>query len=335
MPFANGTWTVEGSGADIWGSADEFRYVYRRARDFTFTARVTNIENLAQWVKAGIMVREDLTPGSRHLSSFATPGAERGVAFQRRILPNGSSTHISGPAVAPPVWLRVGRVGAVVSAYVRTSPMQTWTLVSRGTMPGAGFVYVGLAVTSHVDGELATTAFDNVSLEPHPITDTLDIGNVGVSGASRFDGVVLELDGSGADIWGTSDAFRFAYSRFYSPGSISQITARVRSVENTDPWAKAGVMFRDEVDADSRHVMVIVSPGRGVAMQYRAVAGGPERSSERTFRHGTGVGAPLPQRTHVHRLRVGGWRDMAGTWQRDHRHVCRGGRTCDDQSRQL
>ena len=26
---------------------------------------------------------------------------------------------------------------------------------------------------------------------------------------------------------------------------------------------------------DARHVMVVVTPGRGVAMQYRAVAGGP------------------------------------------------------------
>ena len=29
------------------------------------------------------------------------------------------------------------------------------------------------------------------------------------------------------------------------------------------------------MEPDARHVMVIVSPGRGIAMQYRAVTGGP------------------------------------------------------------
>jgi len=33
-------------------------------------------------------------------------------------------------------------------------------------------------------------------------------------------------------------------------------------------------MFRESFEPDARHVMVIVSPGRGVAMQYRSVRGG-------------------------------------------------------------
>ena len=72
------------SGAD----ADELRYIYVPAgivgaKDFTFTARVAGIEHLHRWVKAGIMVREDLSPGARHVSLFATPSTTRGLAFQR------------------------------------------------------------------------------------------------------------------------------------------------------------------------------------------------------------------------------------------------------------
>ena len=127
--FANGTWTIEGSGADIWANADELRYAYLAAgfvgaKDFTFTARVVGIENLHRWVKAGIMVREDLSPGARHVSLFATPSTERGLAFQRRLTPGGTSIHTAGPAIAPPMWLRVGRAGDVVSAYYRLSPTE-------------------------------------------------------------------------------------------------------------------------------------------------------------------------------------------------------------------
>jgi hypothetical protein len=33
-------------------------------------------------------------------------------------------------------------------------------------------------------------------------------------------------------------------------------------------------MFRETLEPNSRHVMLIASPGRGVAMQYRAATGG-------------------------------------------------------------
>lgn len=283
--FADGTWTVEGSGADIWDTADELRYVYLPAGpQFSFTARVAGIENLHRWVKAGIMVREDLSPGARHVSLFATPRTDRGLAFQRRLEPDGTSEHTSGPAIAPPMWLKVGRSGDTVSAYYRLAPSQPWILVGRQTVTALhGTVYVGLAVSSHVDGALATATFDNVAFErANPLTKTEDIGNVGVPGSTTYDGVVYELQGSGADIWGTADAFHFTYSDgFYSPGSIAAIAVRVRSVQNTHPWAKAGVMYRELSGSnpsalpDARHVMVVVSPGRGVAMQYRGASGGP------------------------------------------------------------
>ena len=110
--FANGTWTLEGSGADIWDVADEFRFAYRTVGgNFTITARVASIENVNRWVKAGLMLREGLGESARHVSLFATPGTTKGLAFQRRLHFGGFSEHTSGPTVAPPVWLRVGRVG--------------------------------------------------------------------------------------------------------------------------------------------------------------------------------------------------------------------------------
>ena len=44
------------------------------------------------------------------------------------------------------------------------------------------------------------------------------------------------------------------------------ITARALSLENTNAWAKAVVMFRESLAAGSTHVMAIVSPVRGMAV---------------------------------------------------------------------
>jgi hypothetical protein len=277
--FANGTWTIEGSGADIWDTADELRYVSRQVTgNFTITTRVASIENLNRWVKAGLMLREDLSAGSRHVSLLATPRTERGLAFQGRLQANGYSVHTAGPAVAPPGWLRIGRVGDTISAYYRAAPSAPWTFVGRQTLTGLPqTIYAGLAVSSHVDGTLASAVFDNVAVDPHLINSSQDVGNVGVAGSMAFDGVLYQLRGSGTDIWGTADAFRFAHQLDWQVASTLEITARVRSITNTHPWAKAGVMFRESSVHVPQvgHVMVVVTPGHGVAMQYRPGYGEP------------------------------------------------------------
>jgi len=74
------------------------------------------------------------------------------------------------------------------------------------------------------------------------------------------------MTASGTDITGEADEFHFAYKRLTGPGSI---TVKVLSVDNTDPWAKAGVMIRETLDPNSRHAFACVTPGSGVASEGR------------------------------------------------------------------
>jgi len=78
------------------------------------------------------------------------------------------------------------------------------------------------------------------------------------------------MTAEGADIWGASDQFHFAWQQLSGGGSI---IAKVESVRDTDPWAKAGVMIRDTLDPDAVHAMVAVTPGNGVWFGRRTVAG--------------------------------------------------------------
>jgi len=93
------------------------------------------------------------------------------------------------------------------------------------------------------------------------------------------------MTAEGADIWGNSDEFHFAWKELSGAGSI---VAKVESVSDTDPWAKAGVMIRDTLEAGSRHAMVVVTPGNGVAFQYRNNADG----TSSTAAEESGITAP-------------------------------------------
>jgi hypothetical protein len=78
------------------------------------------------------------------------------------------------------------------------------------------------------------------------------------------------MSAEGADIEGTSDQFHFAWQQLSSAGSI---VAKVLSVQNTDPWAKAGVMIRDSLDPNSIHAMVAVTAGNGIWFGRRTATG--------------------------------------------------------------
>src|SRR5262249_46813946 len=60
--------------------------------------------------------------------------------------------------------------------------------------------------------------------------------------------------------------FQFVYRSLTNDG---QIIARVNSVQNTDGWAKAGVMMRDSLDPASANCYTLISAVNGSGFQWR------------------------------------------------------------------
>jgi hypothetical protein len=78
-----GVWTLAGSGADIWGTADQFNFQpWLVWGDCTIICRVTSITSGNVWEKIGIMVRDGYNSGSDYAMFCATNG--QGVDFQYR-----------------------------------------------------------------------------------------------------------------------------------------------------------------------------------------------------------------------------------------------------------
>lgn len=160
---ANGTFTVKGGGADVWGTADAFNYVWQPiSGDADVITRVGSVEYVQAWVKAGVMIRERLSADSPHAFMLASAG--KGLAFQRRTVAAGVSSSTAGPFVSAPVWLKLERRGNTISAF-QSGDGANWTLVASDTFAMPPTVYAGLAVSSHDATRLATATFDNVRVQ--------------------------------------------------------------------------------------------------------------------------------------------------------------------------
>lgn len=96
-----------------------------------------------------------------------------------------------------------------------------------------------------------------------------DIGPVGVAGDASFLNGQYNVIASGTDIWDNVDGFQYAYTPMMGDG---QIVARVTSMQFTDPWAKAGVMFRESLEPGSKHAMMVVTAGGFSSYQWRPIS---------------------------------------------------------------
>ena len=162
--LASGVFTILGGGDDIWNTADKFRSTYQSGSgDCTVVARVNAVGNTDAWAKAGVMIRETLTPGSKHAFMCLTPG--NGAAFQSRSATGGSSLNVNTIGIVAPYWVKVTRAGNVFTGYTSANGT-TWTQIGQQTIPMTVNVYIGLAVTSHNDGVLCTATFQNVTATP-------------------------------------------------------------------------------------------------------------------------------------------------------------------------
>src|SRR5689334_316727 len=85
---------------------------------------------------------------------------------------------------------------------------------------------------------------------------TADVGDVGAAGSASGSGGSFTIAGSGADVWGTADAFRYVYKTLTGDGTI---VTEVTSEQFVANWVKAGVMMRETLDPSSRQAFMLVA----------------------------------------------------------------------------
>ncbi len=246
--------------------------------DVEIVTRVTGVQNTSPYAKAGVMLRQALTAGSAHVVLDVRP--DGWVEFMTRSASGGSTTYLAGLSQPAPTWLKLSRSGNTVTGSV-SSNGTTWTTVGSTTTSIPTSANIGLVVTSHDVNTLNTSTFANVTVGtpsnpppqppglPTPWT-TQDVGTTGLTGSASHSNGVFTVAGAGGDIWGPTDAFRYVSQT--TPGDV-QITARVTAIQNTNQWAKAGVMLRQSLTATSPHLLLDVTPGGTIEFLSRAANG--------------------------------------------------------------
>ena len=164
-----GTYTMTGSGADIWVvngiEADEFHFAYKMLSGAgSIIARIDSVENTNDWAKAGVMIRETLDPDSAHAFACVTPA--NGVAMQYRPSTGGTSVNYNQTGVAAPYWVKLERSISGMFTVSHSANGTTWQPVTGSTpqnVPMGANVYIGLALTAHDATLTCQAVFSNVT----------------------------------------------------------------------------------------------------------------------------------------------------------------------------
>jgi regulation of enolase protein 1 (concanavalin A-like superfamily) len=168
------------------------------------------------------------------------------------------------------MWLRLRRQGSTLTAF-HSSDGVTWESLGSQSITMTATVYMGLAVSSHNNSTLCQGVFDNVTVGAINPWTTSDVGAVSIPGNGGVGPTSATVSASGADIYGTADAFTYVHRPLSGDGFLQ---ARVSSQQPTHVWAKAGVMIRESLAADAKHAFMLVSASSGSAFQRRTTTGG-------------------------------------------------------------
>jgi RHS repeat-associated protein len=194
--YANGIFTIQGSGTGIGGAADEVHFAYQPlSGNGSIVARVVSVQNSS--TQAGVMIRQTLNSNDVEASIFRQSS---NIYFEERASTGGSTpTEGSVGDSTLPYWIELVRSGNTFSAYTSANGLYWTQLGSSQTITMAQNVYIGLAVSSDSNTTLATATFDNVSINstasPAPAITSLS-ATTGAIGSQ----VVISGSGFGASL---------------------------------------------------------------------------------------------------------------------------------------
>jgi hypothetical protein len=278
----DGSIVIGAAGADIWNTADEFRFVWQRfTGDGAIIARVDSVVETDPWAKAGVMIRDTLDPGSKFAAVYITPG--QGCRFQARpatLVAAVSDTSVATPeqmAVTAPYWVKLERTGDQLNGFYSADGV-VWTAMSWNpqTIAMPGNVYIGLAVTSHSTGNPTTAEFSRVNITGS-VTGPWAVDAIGVEQPSNDPGafyaavedaagnvqVVTHADEAavGAITW---QEWRVPFSALtgVNLGRVETLYLGVGDRDNPTPGG-AGLIYIDEIAVG--HLASAGAPGATVS----------------------------------------------------------------------
>jgi hypothetical protein len=216
------TYEVTGGGANMWSSADHFRYLWLKTSgdvaleaSVRFTDSQPDSGEAQPHRKAILAVRATLD--SSAVYADAALHADGLTSLQWRDTP-AAATHEVQSAVSAPTRLRIEKRGDYVTMYVAegTEPLRPAGGAAKVAL-GTSF-YLGLGVTAHDTTRIETATFSDVRLERlAPAADTgaviSTIETISLASKDRRVAAVLQQPVPVMSVWWYPDSSRMLYFR--------------------------------------------------------------------------------------------------------------------------
>ena len=162
--YANSIFTLTGAGSGPYYVPDRFQFAYQLASgDCSIVTRVTAQANSNHYAHAGVIIRDNLGDTGAFVDVTLYPNGG-GTLFQYRA-DTGYPATISGAPGTAPYWVQLSRSGNTFTGSVSPDGI-TWTTLGSITVAMPSTVYIGLLQASGINGTLATSTFDNVTVTP-------------------------------------------------------------------------------------------------------------------------------------------------------------------------
>jgi TolB protein len=161
---ASGQYKITGSGADIWGRADQFHYLWREmSGNFVVTATAKFLTEGNAHRKAVLMLRHSLDTDSPFVHLAIHGDGMPSVQFRNT---KGDTVNtVDFPVDGAGTWkLKLQRVGAAITVWVGRDGAPLRELGHTNYQAGNP-VLVGLGVSSHTVEALNTVLFSDVAVE--------------------------------------------------------------------------------------------------------------------------------------------------------------------------
>ncbi len=180
---ARNEYEMTASGANIFGTADQFHYVFTEiSGNFSIrgTVEIDPLDGDGTWIKTGFMVRNNLTDNSAHFTNAIRTDLQHYTTWRAQ---NGGDSASTSSDMNPDQYgeLELVRIGNTLEAYYISTTGERVLYNSTTDIQLEDPVYVGLALSSHINDAYARAYFTNVELEV-PVTGRRSISGPGYYG---------------------------------------------------------------------------------------------------------------------------------------------------------
>ena len=261
----NGAFRLSACGDNMMANnvtADGCRFVYKPlSGDGSIIARLESHPHVHNWGRVGVMIRENLDPGSAGVSLY--DAGANGLRIGSRGLAFAAANHTGGSTMGDqqePVWLKLERTGENINAFYTPDPAtQDWIPVDGNprTIAMGNNVLVGLALTSRYSTRPVTAVFTDVSTTAAGAWQVEDLGEpqpnntpaqlyVAVEDAAGKRVAVNHEDGIDSVLQGQWTPWRVRLSDFAGV-DLSRIKALTIGVDNTEA-SGTGLLLIDDIE---------------------------------------------------------------------------------------